>query len=303
MPTLVTGRASAGPARRRALGALCTRSNAYRPGAELVAHDQVGQRLVLGGEARVEVGGAGQRDQLQRPVRRRCRAVQPLRRRAPGRGRPPRPTRRRGRPRGALHRDLAARRTAGGPAQRLLQEVGGVEQHVGDARARAACAGREHPVLVQRVLDDDGDRVGRADQFGQQLGAAPAGHEAEEAPRAARAPPRRRTACGSGSAAPARGRRPCAAPLTNANVGTGVAQPAEDAVPEPADRAGPAPGRRSAAPPVRSAPTAKMNGLPVTAIAATRGAARRRSSSAASSAASPPGRTWSAWCGRARCPA
>ncbi len=41
--------------------------------------------------------------------------------------------------------------------------------------------------------------------------------------------------------------------------------------------------------PVRSAPTAKMNGLPVTAIAATAGECASISSSAASSDSSPPG--------------
>lgn len=68
----------------------------------------------------------------------------------------------------------------GRPAQRLLQEVGGLEHRVGDA-GREGVAALDHAVLRERVLDDQLDGRGRADQAGQQLGAAPAGHQAQEA--------------------------------------------------------------------------------------------------------------------------
>ena len=79
---------------------------------------------------------------------------------------------------GPVDDDLAAdhRRR---PGQRLLEEVGRLEQHVGDAEVEGLL-GPEHAVLVQRVLDDDRDRLVGADQVGQQLGAAPARDQAEE---------------------------------------------------------------------------------------------------------------------------
>ena len=48
-----------------------------QPGPQLVGHDEVGERLVLGGEALVAGGRAGQSDQLEGPVGGRCRAVHP----------------------------------------------------------------------------------------------------------------------------------------------------------------------------------------------------------------------------------
>ena len=66
------------------------------------------------------------------------------------------------------------------PAQRLLKEVGGLEHRVGDAELERLGAA-QHLVLRQRVLDDQLQRAGGPDQPGQQVGAAPAGHQAEEA--------------------------------------------------------------------------------------------------------------------------
>ncbi len=87
--------------------------------------------------------------------------------------------RRRRRPGPAGHR-FRPPQHAGRPAQRLLQEVGGREHRVGDPELERLGAA-QHLVLRQRVLDDQLERAGRADQAGQQVGAAPAGDQAEEA--------------------------------------------------------------------------------------------------------------------------
>ena len=85
--------------------------------------------------------------------------------------------------------------------------------------------------------------------------------------------------------------------MTNANVGMpDVPQPAEHPVPERAEGRGAARGRRRMPSWDRSAPTAKMNGLPVTAMAS--GAASMAVLIAASRLASPSGprvdgRVWS----------
>ena len=81
---------------------------------------------------------------------------------------------------------------------------------------------------------------------------------------------------------------PMAAPLTNANVGTEdePSMPSTSWPSRPMARAWPRSVRRGT--PVRSAPTAKMNGLPVTQIAARPGMACA-STMAALSSSSPPG--------------
>ena len=81
--------------------------------------------------------------------------------------------------RGPLDRDRAGQHP-GRPAERLLEEVGGLEHRVGDAE-RVRLGPADHLVLVERVLDDQLQRGGRADEPGQQVGAAPAGDQAEEA--------------------------------------------------------------------------------------------------------------------------
>ena len=166
----------------------------------------------------------------------------------------------------ALHGDRAVQHP-GQPGQRLLQVVGGIQHDVDHAQPQRVLR-LHHPVLVERVLDDDGDRVLRPGDPREQLGAAPAGQDAEEDLGQATCRPRWRRASGSRSAAPVPCRRRGPAPLTKAKVGIRRSpQPAE----HPVARAPRTPRRsaRSATDPTwdRSAPAAKMNGLPVTAMA------------------------------------
>ena len=56
----------------RALGPLVHQVEGVEAAAQLLAHDQVGERLVLGREPAVAVVVLRRRDQLQRPVRRRA---------------------------------------------------------------------------------------------------------------------------------------------------------------------------------------------------------------------------------------
>jgi hypothetical protein len=70
--------------------------------------------------------------------------------------------------------DEAAGEHTGGPAQRLLQEVGRLEHGIGHPQPEGLRAA-QHLVLAERVLDDDLQRPRRADQVRQQIGAAPAG--------------------------------------------------------------------------------------------------------------------------------
>ena len=132
----------------RPLGPLLHQVEGVEAGPQLVAHEQVGQRLVLGrgaGGERVAVdAGARQVEQLDGRARRRARRCACARRRSPSPGRSPRP-RRRGRPPAAA--TVTSPPThAGGPLQRPLQEVGRLEQGVGDAelrrlrRRRASCS-------------------------------------------------------------------------------------------------------------------------------------------------------------------
>ena len=113
------------------------------------------------------------------------------------------------------------RSTRGRPRQRLLQEVGRLEACT--SAMPSSCAWRALSIRfwVQRVLDDHRDRAVGADQVRQQLGAAPAGDQAEEdlGQRERGRAPRRPSGSGSaGHSTPP----PMAAPLTNANVGTGA---------------------------------------------------------------------------------
>ncbi len=66
-----------------------------------------------------------------------------------------------------------------GPGERLLEEVGRTEYCVDDAELEGLLR-VERLVLVQRVLEDDGDGVRGADEVGQQLRSAPARHQSEE---------------------------------------------------------------------------------------------------------------------------
>ncbi len=164
---------------RRPLGAALHQVEGVQPAAQLLTHHQVGQRLVLGGEALVPGAGAGPGHEVQGDVRRWRGAVQ-LRvshlaaagdRRVPGRRVLP-----------VVHpvdRNLAAHHP-GGPAQRLLQEVRRLEHRVGQTGGEGVRA-LEQGVVVQRVLHDDRDGAPRSDQVRQQVGAPPPGDQPEEA--------------------------------------------------------------------------------------------------------------------------
>lgn len=148
----------------RSLRALLHEVEGVQPGAQLVTHEQVGQGLVLGGEGGIALGGARGLDELDGAVGRRGLScglrVGELR---GGRGS--------GLPHGgvvvhrlALDLRLAGEHT-GGPDDRLLEEVGAVEERVGEAELRRGRA-VQHPVGVERVLDDDLEGLLRADEAG-----------------------------------------------------------------------------------------------------------------------------------------
>jgi hypothetical protein len=146
--------------------------------AELLAHDQVCERLVLGGEGSVAVSRPGESHQVEGAV---------------GSGRSPTHLRvgeglaccDGGRPPGWVAVDVRSlndhppRHHIGRPAQRLLQEVTGLEHRVGDAQLGDLRA-LEHAVLVERVLEHDRQCRCHAHEVRQQVGASPAGHQAEE---------------------------------------------------------------------------------------------------------------------------
>ena len=150
-------------------------------GAQLLAHDQVGERVVLGGEAL----GRGPRSRRARSGR--APGTAPARAVQLGVGerlaacRSQRPTSACGSTAGALDLVTSPRRTPCDPTQRLLEEVGRFEDHDRRCPARPPASALSISFWLSGVLDDHGDRVVRADQVGQQLGAAPAGHQAEEA--------------------------------------------------------------------------------------------------------------------------
>ena len=193
----------------RPLGPPLHQVEGVQAGAQLLAHDQVGERLVLGGECRRR-GRRSLAAAISSSARYGAgrRAVQPCWS-ASSR---PRAT---AASQAVASVDLRARRPSISPvttrpAQRSdsLQEVGRLEQRVGDAEldglrpARASGSGSagSRRSTVTRVVG--------ADQVRQQLGAAPAGtrprkHLGQRERRHAA-----RTGSGSGSAARARGRRP-----------------------------------------------------------------------------------------------
>ena len=159
------------------LGALVHQVEGVQARAQLIAHDEVGQRGVLGVVTGLEVTVLGGGDDVQRAVGGRGRAVHlGVGEGAPaGHGLVPG-----GAPVDLGTGDLGVAVEDGGrPGQRLLQEVGTLEQGVGDAQFEDLL-GLELAVLVERVLDDDRDRAVGADQVRQQRAAAPAGHQAEE---------------------------------------------------------------------------------------------------------------------------
>jgi hypothetical protein len=131
-------------------------------GAELVAHREVGERLRLGLERGVAVGGAGEADQLERPVRRGRGAVDL-------RVGDLLPDRERALPellvavdRRPLH-GAAAGEDVARPHERLGQEVGRLEDRVEGAELEGLGA-VQHGVVVERVTDDHLDGLLRPDE-------------------------------------------------------------------------------------------------------------------------------------------
>ncbi len=78
---------------------------------------------------------------------------------------------------GALDGGLAAQ-DGGRPEQRLLEEVGAVEDRVGEPEVVRRPAA-EGPALVERVLEDQRDGLVGTEQVGHQPGTAPARYEPE----------------------------------------------------------------------------------------------------------------------------
>ena len=163
----------------RLLGPPLHQVEGVQAGAQLLAHDQVGQALVLAG-----VGG--------RPGRRSWPAAISSSARY-GAGAAPEvfgvgelPAALDGRVPGLAPVDLRpvdgdlTGHDPAGPVERVGQEVGAVEQGVGDAELRDLRTD-QHLVLAQGVLDDHRDGVLGSDQVGQQVGAAPTGQQTEEA--------------------------------------------------------------------------------------------------------------------------
>ncbi len=178
-PTLVTGSGQAlVRCAHRALGALLDQVEGVQSRTQLIAHDQVGEGLVLCGESGGGIGGLGRSHQVQRANRCRCGSVQ-LRVESEPHGVDGLVPRLVSGDFGPGDRRLT-RDDPRGPCQGLLDEVGRCEHGVGDPQIQDLL-GLEHPVLGQRVRHDDLQRLLGADQVGQQPGASPAGDEAEEA--------------------------------------------------------------------------------------------------------------------------
>ena len=163
-----------------ALGAALHEVERVEPRAQVVAHDEVGERVVLGGEALVAGGRPGRGDEVERAARGRGRRRGAWRRR--GRG-PAATAASQASPRSTSGRSttIVAGDDAGGPAQRLDEEVGRLE-----ARRRASPS-------VERVGSGLSMRFwlsgfstmtltafSAPTRLGTQVGAAPAGDEAEE---------------------------------------------------------------------------------------------------------------------------
>ena len=161
-PTLVTGGPATCPARRPgAWPACCTRSNAYRPArsSSLMIRSASASSSAAVPAAKVAV----LRPARSGPAPGTAAGAAPcsLRvERLPGRARARRPSRRRGRPR-AGRRSTVAVEHAGRPSAATAPGSRPARTARRRCRARAACFGREHPVLVQRVLDDHRDRARR----------------------------------------------------------------------------------------------------------------------------------------------
>ena len=297
-PTLVTGRASdlsGAPAGR--LARFCTRSNAYSPARSSSDSSRSARASssAANPSSRVAVRAAATRSSARYGAGAAPCSLPSARKRAAATAASH--SSRRG---GQLERRGHGNRARQHPARPSAATPRGSRR----ARtSRPRCPARtpraaQHLVLRQRVLDDHLQRAGRPDQPGQQVGAAPAGHQAEEA-------------LGQRDHRHAGGDRPVGAVQRDLEAAAErhavdeperrhgqLPQPPEHRVAERRDaerplRApppGPRPPPRSrAAAPSRSAPAARMNGLPVTPTAAISPAATRAAtaSSAAFSDSSP----------------
>ena len=192
-----SGQAGVGCPRRLA-AALADQVEGVQTGPQLGAHDQVGQYRVLGRVRAAAIGRPGRGHQLQRPVGGRRGATHLEVDERPGLGQHRVPGRLVPVDRGPLDAQRAGDHLAG-PVQRALQEVRAVEHRVGQPE-RVRPRPVEHPVLAQRVLDDQGDRALDADQVGHQVGPTPARAAGPGSTRAARYRRLRPRPCGSGSA-------------------------------------------------------------------------------------------------------
>ena len=148
-------------------------------GTELLAHDQVSEGLILRRERLVPAVRAGCLDQIEREVGRGSRTVD-LHvgdRTAPCDGGPPRLF-------GTVDRlpldNHVTAHNPGRPEQRLLQEVGRIEESVEDPEL-VRLLGLELAALAERVLNDHRDSAVCADAVRQEVDPAPTGQQAQEA--------------------------------------------------------------------------------------------------------------------------
>ena len=230
-----TGRASAlvGHA-GRPLGPLLDQVERVEPGAQLVAH-RSGRRAprprrrtprrrsaVLASAIRSSARYGGGRGAVRSCRRRWLAAAGDARRPTPGRGRPRAGVDRRSRRRArcAAQASDCSRKSAGSNIASAMPS----SKACGPLSMRFWLSGFSTMTVTALV---------GADQVGQQLGAAPARHQAEEALGQRERRHARGRSCGSGSAGRPRAPPPIAAPLTSAKVGTGrVGEPAEHRVAE-----------------------------------------------------------------------
>ena len=154
-------------------------------GLRLAAGEQLADRLLLGAVALLErPAGAGALDQLERLVRSGRGPVELV---VEPSARLPYHFLRRV----AVTATVTVRGELGGEGDRLVQELGRLDQAVGEAEFVGLWAG-QHPVLAHRVRDDELHRRLDADQARHELGSAPGGNDPEEAFGAAEMPDRSR---------------------------------------------------------------------------------------------------------------
>ena len=143
-------------------------------GAQLRAHEQVGQGLVLGREGGRRARPSGPRRSARAPGRAPGAAPATL---ASATARPRATAASQASPRSTSGRSTATVPASTRPAQSSERSRKSAPSNSTSAMpSSAACAPGEHPVLVQRVLDDHLDGALGADEVRQQVGPAPAGN-------------------------------------------------------------------------------------------------------------------------------